>query len=113
MNNQFVTEEELTDMLDDKKGYLHDQVNEMNDAIKATPEYKLGKKLLNGEISNLTTENIVDVKDSEIRMNLLLSTFSEEISISEKMELIQNMITELKHVRRLLQDLKKEGTHVE
>ena len=57
--------------------------------------------------------DMVDVKDSEIRMNLLLSTFSEEISISEKMELIQNMITELKHVRRLLQDLKKEGTHVE
>ena len=64
MNNQFVTEEELTDMLDDKKGYLHDQVNEMNDAIKATPEYKLGKKLLDGEISNLTTKNIID-NDSE------------------------------------------------
>jgi len=46
---------------------------------------------------------LVDVKDSEIRMNLLLSTFCEEISISEKMELIQNMITELKHARRLLQ----------
>ena len=46
---------------------------------------------------------LVDVKDSEIRMNLLLSTFGEEISISEKMELIQNMITELKHARRLLQ----------
>ena len=46
---------------------------------------------------------LVDVKDSEIRMNLLLSTFGEEISISEKMELIQNMITELKYVRRLLQ----------
>jgi len=26
-------------------------INEMNDAIKSTPEYKLGKKLLNGEIS--------------------------------------------------------------
>jgi hypothetical protein len=49
---------------------------------------------------------LVDVKDSEIRMNLLLSTFCEEISISEKMELIQNMITELKHARRLLQDLR-------
>jgi hypothetical protein len=49
---------------------------------------------------------LVDVKDSEIRMNLLLSTFGEEISISEKMELIQNMTTELKHARRLLQDLR-------
>ena len=49
---------------------------------------------------------LVDVKDSEKRMNLLLSTFCEEISISEKMELIQNMITELKHARRLLQDLR-------
>ena len=49
---------------------------------------------------------LVDVKDSEIRMNLLLSTFCEEISISEKMELIQNMTTELKHARRLLQDLR-------
>ena len=54
---------------------------------------------------------LVDLKDSEIRMNeirmnLLLSTFGEEISISEKMELIQNMITELKHARRLLQDLR-------
>ena len=46
---------------------------------------------------------LVDVKDSNIRMGLLLSTFCEEISISEKMELIQNMITELKHIRRLLQ----------
>ena len=56
---------------------------------------------------------LVGVKDSEKRMNLLLSTFCEEIWISEKMELIQNMTTELKHVLRLLQDLKKEGTHVE
>lgn len=46
---------------------------------------------------------LVDVKDSNVRMGLLLSTFGEEISISEKMELIQNMITELKHVSRLLQ----------
>ena len=46
---------------------------------------------------------LVDVKDSNIRMGLLLSTFGEEINISEKMELIQNMITELKHIRRLLQ----------
>ena len=46
---------------------------------------------------------LVGIKDSEIRMNLLLSTFCEEISISEKMELIQNMTTELKHARRLLQ----------
>ena len=53
---------------------------------------------------------LVDIKDSEIRMNLLLSTFCEEISISEKMELIQNMITELKHARRLLQDL-RGGAH--
>ena len=49
---------------------------------------------------------LVGVKDSEKRMNLLLSTFCEEIWISEKMELIQNMITELKHARRLLQDLR-------
>ena len=40
--------------------YEHDQINEMNDAIKLTPEYKLGKKLLNNEISNLTTKNIID-----------------------------------------------------
>tara|TARA_R110002033_G_scaffold159810_1_gene196083 strand:+ start:136 stop:330 length:195 start_codon:yes stop_codon:yes gene_type:complete len=46
---------------------------------------------------------LVDVKDSNVRMGLLLSTFGEEINISEKMELIQNMITELKHARRLLQ----------
>ena len=46
---------------------------------------------------------LVDVKDSNVRMSLLLSTFGEEINISEKMELIQNMITELKHIRRLLQ----------
>jgi len=46
---------------------------------------------------------LVDVKDSNVRMGLLLSTFGEEINISEKMELIQNMITELKHIRRLLQ----------
>ena len=49
---------------------------------------------------------LVDVKDSNVRMGLLLSTFGEEINISEKMELIQNMITELKHIRRLLQDLR-------
>tara|TARA_R110002167_G_scaffold105294_1_gene270884 strand:+ start:433 stop:624 length:192 start_codon:yes stop_codon:yes gene_type:complete len=49
---------------------------------------------------------LVDVKDSNVRMGLLLSTFGEEINISEKMELIQNMITELKHARRLLQDLR-------
>ena len=49
---------------------------------------------------------LVGVKDSEKRMNLLLSTFCEEIWISEKMELIQNMTTELKHARRLLQDLR-------
>ena len=49
---------------------------------------------------------LVGVKDSEKRMNLLLSTFCEEISISEKMELIQNMITELKYVSRLLKDLR-------
>jgi len=53
---------------------------------------------------------LVDVKDSNVRMGLLLSTFGEEISISEKMELIQNMITELKHARRLLQDL-RGGAH--
>ena len=46
---------------------------------------------------------LVDVKDSNVRMGLLLSTFGEEINISEKMELIQNMITELKYVSRLLQ----------
>ena len=28
--------------------YEHDQINEMNDAIKATPEYKLGKSLVYG-----------------------------------------------------------------
>ena len=49
---------------------------------------------------------LVDIKDSNVRMGLLLSTFGEEINISEKMELIQNMITELKHARRLLQDLR-------
>ena len=49
---------------------------------------------------------LVDVKDSNVRMGLLLSTFCEEIWISEKMELIQNMTTELKHARRLLQDLR-------
>jgi len=53
---------------------------------------------------------LVDVKDSNVRMGLLLSTFGEEINISEKMELIQNMITELKHARRLLQDL-RGGAH--
>ena len=36
------------------------KIDEMNDAIKLTPEYKLGKKLLNNEISNLTTKNIID-----------------------------------------------------
>ena len=46
---------------------------------------------------------LVDVKDSNVRMGLLLSTFGEEINISEKMEVIQNMITELKYVSRLLQ----------
>ena len=40
--------------------YEHDQINEMNDAIKLTPEYKLGKKLLDGEISNITIDNIID-----------------------------------------------------
>ena len=35
-------------------------INEMNDVIKSTPEYKLGKKLLNGEISNVTIDNIID-----------------------------------------------------
>ena len=36
------------------------QINEMNDAIKSTPEYKLGKKLLDGEMSNITIDNIID-----------------------------------------------------
>ena len=53
-------------------------------------------------------EKIIDnVKDSKIRMGLLLSTFGEEISISEKMELIQNMMTELRYVRGLLQGLEE------
>jgi len=36
------------------------KINKMNDAIKSTPEYKLGKKLLGGEISNVTIDNIID-----------------------------------------------------
>ena len=36
------------------------KINEMNDAIKLTPEYKLGKKLLDGEISNKTIDNIIN-----------------------------------------------------
>ena len=36
------------------------KVNQMNDAIKSTTEYNLGKKLLHGEMSNLTTKNIID-----------------------------------------------------
>ena len=53
-------------------------------------------------------EKIIDnAKDSKIRMGLLLSTFGEEISISEKMELIQNMMTELRYVRGLLQGLEE------
>jgi len=36
------------------------KINEMNDAIKLTPEYKLGKKLLDGEISNVTIDSIID-----------------------------------------------------
>ena len=37
-----------------------ERLKDWNDAIKLTPEYKLGKKLLNNEISNLTTKNIID-----------------------------------------------------
>ena len=36
------------------------KINKMNDAIKSTPEYKLGKKLLDGEISNVTIDSIID-----------------------------------------------------
>ena len=36
------------------------KINEMNDAIKSTPEYSLGKKLLDGEISNKTIDNIIN-----------------------------------------------------
>ena len=36
------------------------EVKKKTNAIKLTPEYKLGKKLLNGEISNVTIDNIID-----------------------------------------------------
>ena len=37
-----------------------ERLKDWNNEIKLTPEYKLGKKLLNNEISNLTTKNIID-----------------------------------------------------
>jgi len=37
----------------------------LNNVIKATPEYKIGKKLLNGEISNVTIDNIIN-EESEV-----------------------------------------------
>ena len=42
-----------------------ERLKDWNDEIKLTPEYKLGKKLLNGEISNITIDNIID-KESEV-----------------------------------------------
>jgi len=38
------------------------KINEMNDAIKSTPEYKIGKKLLDDEISN-SNINGIDYQD--------------------------------------------------
>jgi len=42
-----------------------ERLKDWNDEIKLTPEYKLGKKLLNGEISNITIDSIID-KESEV-----------------------------------------------
>jgi len=36
------------------------KINKTLNAIKSTPEYKLGKKLLDGEISNVTIDSIID-----------------------------------------------------
>ena len=43
-----------------------ERLKDWNDAIKLTPEYKLGKKLLDGEISNITIDSIID-KESEVK----------------------------------------------
>ena len=36
------------------------KINKTLNEIKSTPEYKLGKKLLDGEISNVTIDSIID-----------------------------------------------------
>ena len=36
------------------------EAKKKTNAIKLTPEYKLGKKLLDGEISNKTIDNIIN-----------------------------------------------------
>lgn len=41
------------------------KIDKMNDIIKSTSEYKLGKKLLDGEISNLTTKEWLDEKGTK------------------------------------------------
>ena len=67
------------------------KVNEMNDAIKATPEYNLGKKLLNGEISNLTTKNIID-DDIE---TTTADEYNNEWLNEDKYNEIKELITDL------------------
>ena len=53
---------ECENLYDDTDGDTDERmcIKCLNDAIKATPEYKLGKKLLDGEISNVTIDNIIN-----------------------------------------------------
>ena len=53
---------ECENLYDDTDGDTDERmcIKCLNDAIKATPEYKLGKKLLNSEISNKTIDNIIN-----------------------------------------------------
>jgi len=50
---------ECENLYDDTDGDTDERmcIKCLNDAIKATPEYKLGKKLLDGEISNKTIDD--------------------------------------------------------
>ena len=70
-------------------------INEMNDAIKATPEYKLGEKLKHGEISKLTTENIIDDDVHMIRAKKFTNSMRGHLILS------QALTYGIRHLRKL------------
>lgn len=41
------------------------EIEKVNEAIKLTPEYKLGKKLLDGDISKISIQDAIDGMDGE------------------------------------------------
>tara|TARA_R100000656_G_scaffold87773_1_gene63752 strand:+ start:251 stop:445 length:195 start_codon:yes stop_codon:yes gene_type:complete len=41
------------------------EVKKVTEIIQSTPEYKLGKKLMDGEISNISVQDAIDGMDGE------------------------------------------------